>query len=166
MAKLDSPQLRADLLTAMGKHGKRAEAAEAVGITRRTLSSYCKANPGFGLELDAAARRARVIAHHAPAMEARGDVAPPPAELDLFSEAKRRWFLEQLELHASDPTSRGCAKALDVLAQLHFARDLLALKAEMKRSEDAGQGDRRPLVVWVPVPVRGAIDAEVVGQSE
>ena len=70
-----------------------------------------------------------------------------------------------LSRHANNPLSRGCSKAIHVLSELHFARELLAIRIEAKRAErETEQGDRRPIVVRVPTakPALPAIDAEVV----
>lgn len=156
----------------MESTGRRDLAAKAVGISDRTVRNYCKANPGFAEELAVLARQHAVTAHHAPRMLSKAGAAGEllgdgPGEVDAsaLNEVGRAAFMELLSRHANDGDSRGCSKALDILAQLHFARDLLAIKAEAKRAEaEQDAGDTRPVVLIKPAlpAADGVIEAEIL----
>ena len=140
-------------------------AAKAAGVNKRRLSRYLADHEDFAGQVATARRRAEVISTQA--------AAPPPSlglegsSCGALTPEGRSAFVALLEEHARDPQSRGCSKALDILAQLHFAQEILRMKAEAKRAEtDAGAGDHRPMIVRVPAlpPSREpeVIDAELV----
>jgi len=167
---LDDPDSRSAALAVVTRGGTLDQAAGAIGTSKRTLIRHLKRPEwaAFKLELDAARSRAEKVAHHAPRMlPAKAPASPsssPRTGLELTDE-DRREFIETLNRHAQDPQSRGCAKALDILAQLHFARDLALLRAEIKRAAaDDDAGDRRPVVIRGPRPrperPPGVIDVE------
>ena len=113
--------------------------------------SYAKAHEDFGAELEAARFRAKTVAHHAPRMlqspspsttsteQSSGD--PDTGALDTVDRAK---FVALLWRHANDETSKGCPKALDILAQLHFAEEILAMKASAARKSAALEAESAP----------------------
>ena len=176
MAALDDPQRQADLLTAVGTHGNVKAAAQVIGLSRRAISSYLKRHPELAEAVEVERLRHAKIAHHAPGMMASaGDHAPAQdyddgeLECGTLTPSGKHAFLQLLSRHANDPQSRGCSKAIHVLAELHFAREMLAIRTEAKRAEQvSGAGDQRPIVIRVPdrsqrPSPRAAIDAEVVG---
>ena len=153
MAKLDDPQLRTDLVRAVTGGCTIRQAAKAAGISPTTVMSYAKAHEDFGAELEAARFRAKTVAHHAPRMlpspspspstvsteQISGD--PDTGALDTVDRAK---FVALLWRHANDETSKGCPKALDILAQLHFAEEILAMKASAARKSAALEAEDAP----------------------
>lgn len=171
---LDSPENRSAAVAVVTRGGTLEQAAGAIGTSKRTLIRHLQRPEWaeFKIELDAARAQAEQIAHHAPRMlpaKAARPAAPsssPETGLEL-TDASRAEFIELLMKHARDPQSRGCSKALDILAQLHFARELVQMKAEIKRamSEDTS-GDQRPVVIRVPRsgPARVAEIIDVTGE--
>ena len=147
MAKLDDPQLRTDLVRAVTGGCTIRQAAKAAGISPTTVMNYAKTHEDFGAELEAARFRAKTIAHHAPRMlpapvsteQNSGD--PDTGALDTVDRAK---FVALLWKHATDETSKGCPKALDILAQLHFAEEILAMKASAARKSAALEAEDAP----------------------
>jgi len=135
-----------------------AVAAGVTGVSVSSIHRYRRSHEGFARELEAARRQARVIEHHAPRMmvtragQSAEGLDMSTGEVDA---TQRDAFLALLSRHANDGDSKGCAKALDILAQLHLAREFLDLKAAAKR--DAAQleleGDTsEPLQVRLMVP--------------
>jgi len=151
MAKLDDPQLRTDLVRAVTGGCTIRQAAAAAGISPTTVMSYAKAHEDFGAELEAARFRAKAVAHHAPRMlqspspsttsTEQGSDDPDTGALDTVDRAK---FVALLWKHATDETSKGCPKALDILAQLHFAEEILAMKASAARKSAALEAEDAP----------------------
>jgi hypothetical protein len=115
----------------------------------------------------AVARRRTVVLETQAANPPRslGPALPESSGCGALTPAGRREFIALLEAHAADGTSKGCSKALDILAQLHFAPELLELKAEARRAEtEATAGDMRPAVIRMPAPSQTPriIEAEIV----
>jgi len=178
MALLDSPAQRVKLVTAVETYGGVQAAAQHMGISRQSIGAYLRTHPDLKLEVDAARRRYETIAHHAPRVlpGTPARVAGTPARVDVVQgspeqglafvrQVDRERLLDTLEMHANDPESRGCAKALHILAELAFAQELIQIRAEAKRLErESVAGDARPIVVRVPMAAGpdGAIDAEVM----
>jgi hypothetical protein len=156
----------------MGRHGKIERAAREIGLSRRSISAYLKSHPELAESVAVARRQAKKIEHHAPRMLTRAGIAGEllgdgPGELDAstIDERGRRNLLELLSRHANDGESRGCSKALHILSEIQFARELLAIKAEARRAEqDSTAGDQRPAVILVPqvAPPKPTIDAVLV----
>ena len=147
MAKLDDPQLRTDLVRAVTGGCTIRQAAKAAGISPTTVMSYAKAHEDFGAELEAARFRAKAVAHHGPRM------LPAPASTEqnsddpdtgAFDTVDRAKFVALLWTHATDEASRGCAKALGILADLHFAEEILAMKASAARKSAALEAEDAP----------------------
>lgn len=161
MAALDDESVRDLLFSAYRKNRKIESAARAVGITGRTVRNYAKAHPDFADELALIRRQGNLIAHHGPRMLSVGGVAAEllsegVGELDAstIDEQGKQNLLELLSRHANDGDSKGCAKALHILSEIQFARELLAIKAESKRAERKSEaGDQRPVVIREPLPV-------------
>jgi hypothetical protein len=61
-----------------------------------------------------------------------------------FDTVDRAKFVALLWRHATDETSKGCPKALDILAQLHFAEEILAMKASAARKSAALEAEDAP----------------------
>jgi hypothetical protein len=166
MARLDDPQLQTDLLTAVGRLGSVALAAPEIGLSRRSISTYLKAHPELADAVAVARRRHEVLETQAASPpRSLGPALPESSGCGALTPAGRREFIALLEAHAADGTSKGCSKALDILAQLHLAREFLELKAEARRVEtEATAGDMRPAVIRMPAPSQTPriIEAEIV----
>ena len=149
MAKLDDPQLRTDLVRAVTGGCTIRQAAKAAGISPTTVMSYAKPHEDFGAELEAARFRAKTVAHHAPRMlptpaPARTEQSSDDPDTGAFDTVDRAKLVALLWRHAEDETSKGCPKALDVLAQLHFAEEILAMKASAARKSAALEAEDAP----------------------
>ncbi len=186
---MSDPDKRSELLRLVGLGGPSgtiANAAKAVGTSSSAVHRYAKGDDAFRADLAAARRRASVVAHHAPRMLPATANPPPGAhcpptgdpvdiatgDSDPCSEAGRGRLYRLLWQHAEDPASKGCPKSLDVLAQIAFAPELIAMQAKAKREAleagQAGQDRKRPVVIRVPVksPGSAVIEAEVVDPRE
>ncbi len=184
MAKssLADAETRSELIRQVGLGGPSGTieaAAKAVGSSKSALHRYCKAHPEFRAALDVAKRQAAVVAHHAPralpakaSPDAPANFAPDGAGCASLTPTGRSAFLELLGEHARDPQSKGCSKAIDILAQLHLAPEVLALQAEAKRraleADAADKPSQRPVVIRVPRAPRDSavIVAEVIKPGE
>jgi len=180
MAALDDPSRCSAFLEAI-ELGRNPEAAarELLGVSGRSVRNYAAKHAGFRDDLAAARRRSKIISHHAPRMlpavanPPMGD--PPPgdpgesASIALYpdpcSPAGRRKLFKLLWDHSEDGGSKGCSKALDVLAQLSFAPEILAMQAKAKRDaqlEQAGEKSTRPVVIRYDRRPKPVIEPEII----
>ncbi len=177
---LDAPDARQTVIDTVDTGGQLADAARSAGVGLRRLSRYLASHPEFAAEVSAARRRSEVIAHHAPralpakaSPDAPANFAPDGTGCASLTPTGRSAFLELLGEHARDPQSKGCSKAIDILAQLHLAPEVLALQAEAKRraleAERAAMSDDDAVQVVFTLPPNGteasrgpAIAVEVV----
>lgn len=145
-------------------------------MSRQSVHAYLRAHPELRKRVAIAHRQTKIIDHHAPRMLPEV-VGPPPCDSDdlpspgTITPAGRAEFIRLLGEHARDGSSKGCAKALDILAQLHFAPEILAMQAKAKREalEQAGEkSTRRPVVIRVPTrkPNSDVIETELVDPRE
>ncbi len=85
---------------------------------------------------------------------ARETTTPPdPCYPEPGSPEGRVKLVKLLWDHAEDATSRGCTKACDVLSQLAFAPEILAIQAKAKL--EAAQLEKDDGVNSRPVVIRG-----------
>ena len=111
---LDDPEKRAAVIREVSLGGHLDVAAKAAGVNKRRLSRYLADHEDFAGQVATARRRAEVISTQA--------AAPPPSlglegsSCGALTPEGRSAFVALLEEHARDPQSRGCSKALDILA--------------------------------------------------
>lgn len=183
---LDDPHARTAVVDSVSRGGSLTEAGAAAGVSKTRLSRYLKKHEDFALEVAAARLRCEIVAHHAPRMLPAVAIVPGSdssaagefGDHEATHEARvtpegREMFLKLLAEHARDGGSKGCAKALDIIAQLHLAPEILAMQAQAKRdaadADKTGEGSSRPLVIRAPAARSGdsaVIEAEVVDPRE
>jgi len=139
--------------------------AEAAGVTGVSLSSIHRrrrSDKDFARELETARRQAEVADHHASRMVTRSGQAAAaldqdPGETDA---TQRAGFEALLSRHANDGDSKGCAKALGILAEIHYARLWLDMKADAKRAQlevDSDASEPLQVRLVTQAPARPAI---------
>ena len=176
---LSNPHTADSLVTHVSQGGSLAEFAEGHNLKRKAVSRRLRDLPELRGRLDVARHRRDVIADTgtriAPKLAPKQAPAPatPPTPVAPGAECERYFtpersaeFIELLEKHAKDETSKGCAKAIDILAQLHLAPQLIEIRARAKQAE-AGPPvvSSQPVVIALPEvdrPKTRVIDAEVV----
>jgi len=175
---LDDADARQAVIDAVESHGQLADAAQAAGVNIRRLSRYLKTHPGFADEVAAARHRSEVIAHHAPRM-LPAPANPPMGDPGESTTTDHRYpapgspdgraqLFKLLWDHAGNGESRACSKSCDILAQLAFAPELIAMQAKAKREaaqlEQAGEkgAPMRTQLVIVKQDEQRVVDAEVI----
>ena len=131
-----------------------------IGLSRRSINAYLKTHAELAEEVKVERLRHKTVAHHAPRMvPASGGPADDVVDAGFdyanpapVSQVDREKLLGLLFMHASDPDSRGCAKALGILSDLGFTLELLRMRTEAKRLEleSSSGASNRPLVVRIP----------------
>lgn len=186
MAVLDDPTARKRLFELLEAGELTADAARAIGCSRKTVTRYASDHPEFAAAIVQSRMRAKQIAHYGPCIAPRGpdgelagehEGAQLPAVRAEHAAATaparvydREWYLALLHRLADDDEHQAQKDALRILGSWYLDADITARRrAAEKAVDESTEDDDTVLVVErsasgdrAPGAGRPILDAEII----